>query len=281
MTDLRLNLLGDLEVLRDGAAMPLPPSKKTRALLAYLALNDRPFRREHLCELLWEVPDDPRGSLRWSLSKLRRLVDDAQRPRIQADRLQVSLDTSDMFIDVVALHDIAREPAGASIQDLEGAIALYRGNLVEGLDLSTFYDFHTWCVGQRERAAQSFAVILRVLIDRLAAEPERALLHARTLVGIDPYDEAARAALIRRLVALRRTDEAQQQYQLGKRLLKEIGVDATDVLYRALHGAPGSRPGGVDAPIASVPPVVASPSSDGALIGRDVDFRYCAMRTRP
>ena len=47
-------------------------------MLAYLALNRRTLRREHLCELLWEVPDDPRGSLRWSLSKLRQLVDDVE-----------------------------------------------------------------------------------------------------------------------------------------------------------------------------------------------------------
>src|SRR6188508_2305255 len=84
MSALELRFLGDLEVVRDGERLELPPSRKTRALLAYLALNRRSFRREHLCELLWEIPDDPRGSLRWSLSKLRRLVDDDDRPRLVA-----------------------------------------------------------------------------------------------------------------------------------------------------------------------------------------------------
>src|SRR5690606_24808202 len=68
MTDLELKFLGELEVLRGGQVLPLPPSRKTRALLAWLALNPKPFRREQLCELLWDIPDDPRGSLRWSLS---------------------------------------------------------------------------------------------------------------------------------------------------------------------------------------------------------------------
>ena len=72
MADLKMQLLGDLKVFRGEQELGLPPSKKTRALLAYLALNNRKFRREQLCELLWEVPDDPRGSLRWSLSKIRR-----------------------------------------------------------------------------------------------------------------------------------------------------------------------------------------------------------------
>src|SRR6185295_5548091 len=103
MPALELRFLGDLEVVRDGDRVALPPSRKTRALLAYLALNRRSFRREHLCELLWEAPDDPRGSLRWSLSKLRRLVDDRERCRLVADRLSIELDTADIEIDVAAL----------------------------------------------------------------------------------------------------------------------------------------------------------------------------------
>src|SRR5580765_1617618 len=100
MSGLELRFLGEFAVIRDGRPLALPPSKKTRALLAYLALNARPFRREHLCELLWEVPDDPRGSLRWSLSKLRRLVDADDCPRIVADRAHVGFDTADVAIDV-------------------------------------------------------------------------------------------------------------------------------------------------------------------------------------
>jgi DNA-binding SARP family transcriptional activator len=41
MTALELHFLGDFEVVRDGKPLPLPPSKKTRALLAYLSLNPR------------------------------------------------------------------------------------------------------------------------------------------------------------------------------------------------------------------------------------------------
>src|SRR5688572_32092541 len=108
MGSLALKFLGDLTIARDGEALELPPSRKTRSLLAYLALTGRAFRREHLCELLWEVPDDPRGSLRWSLSKLRRLVDDETRERIVADRLTVRFDGSDVAIDVAALTAIAQ-----------------------------------------------------------------------------------------------------------------------------------------------------------------------------
>jgi len=54
-----LDLVGPLALRREGQLVSLPSSRKTRALLAYLAIAKRPVRREHLCSLLWEVPDDP------------------------------------------------------------------------------------------------------------------------------------------------------------------------------------------------------------------------------
>ena len=76
---LEIRTLGGLAVIRDGESVTLPASRKTRALLAYLAVTARSHRRERLCELFWELPDDPRGALRWSLAKIRPLVDDAVR----------------------------------------------------------------------------------------------------------------------------------------------------------------------------------------------------------
>ena len=57
-TGLQLKLLGELEVVRDGVTVALPPSKKTRALLAYLVASGRAHRRERLCSLFWDLPDD-------------------------------------------------------------------------------------------------------------------------------------------------------------------------------------------------------------------------------
>ena len=88
---LEIRLLGKLEVLRGGGIVPLPPSKKTRALLAYLVSTTRPQSRAHLCELLWEGPDDPRAALRWSLTKIRPLLDEGGVTRLVTDRVFVSL----------------------------------------------------------------------------------------------------------------------------------------------------------------------------------------------
>ena len=182
MGSLALKFLGDLEIARGGERVELPPSRKTRALLAYLALSGRAFRREHLCELLWEIPDDPRGSLRWSLSKLRRLVDDETRERIVADRLAVRFDATDVAIDLTALAAIAQGNLDeAPLEELEAAAARYCSTPLEGLELPTFHDYSAWHMGERERATahqlRLLSTLLRAPRRRTAARVE----HARTL----------------------------------------------------------------------------------------------------
>ncbi|APE29602.1 hypothetical protein BOX17_00685 [Halomonas aestuarii] len=248
MNALTLNVLGDLEVVRDGRVLTLPPSKKTRALLAYLAVNGRPLCREHLCDLLWEMPDDPRGSLRWSLSKLRRVVDEPERPRIIADRLGAALDTDDLDIDLLALQGIQGEGLEQEdIERLERIADRYRGPFLQGLELPNFHDFHGWCLGERERALRAQTALLSALVTRLAEAPERALIHAHALVRLAPFDEDAHARLIRLLMVLNRPREAEQHFRLGQRLLDEAGIPSSGALLRArrataVHPATGPPP---------------------------------------
>jgi DNA-binding SARP family transcriptional activator len=271
MTEIALNYLGNFEVLKDGKPLSLPPSRKTRALLAFLSLNPKRYRRDYLCELLWEIPDDPRGSLRWSLSKLRRLIDEPDRPRIVADRTFVEIDPADAAIDVTQLRTLVAERlATASTEELEAAAAEFTGNFLEGLDLPNFHDFHAWCIAERDQVARDQAALLKALVARHQEEPAKALPYARRLVGISPYDEETRASLIRLLVRLNHTDEAEQQYQLGLRMLKEVGVAPAGSIHAARR-----RP--QPQPAAEAPPAV-PPESDvvsieqgSGLVGRDAE----------
>src|SRR5438552_18479198 len=89
---LQVSVLGKLAVLRHRTRLQLPPSKKTRALLAYLAVTARPHSRDRLCAMFWNVPVDPRAALRWSLSRLRPLVDEPDCRRLIADREKAGFD---------------------------------------------------------------------------------------------------------------------------------------------------------------------------------------------
>jgi DNA-binding SARP family transcriptional activator len=237
MSALALCFLGDLKVVRGADSQNLPPSKKTRALLAYLALNRRAFRREVLCELLWEIPDDPRGSLRWSLSKLRKLVDDDIHQRIVADRHQVAFDASDTHIDCQQLHALV----SPGIEDIDTerlvhAASQYMGGFLEGLELDKFHDFYLWCMTEREKIRQSQAALLTELCKRLC--PEDALPYARMLVSLKPDELPTHAQLIALLVKANYGQQAEQQYQQAKRVLAGYGIEDTTDLYRALLQKP-------------------------------------------
>src|SRR6516164_4868088 len=193
---LALRLLGEIEVVRGGQQLLLPASRKARALLIYLAVTRQPHRRERLCAMFWDLPDDPRGALRSSLSKLRPLVDTPDHRRILAERDAVRLDSADAEIDLFAVQGVLRRSAGqVSTEALEQTAALFRGEFAEGLDLTNCPDFHAWCVAERGEARRMRARILRALIERYAASPEAALVHGRMLARVDTTDSSAHIAL--------------------------------------------------------------------------------------
>src|SRR5258708_34370810 len=126
---IEIRLLGELEVQRDGKTVPLPPSKKTRVFVAYLVGSGRPQLRDRLCELLWDGRDDPRAELRWSLTKLRTLLDN----HLVADRERVEFRSDGVSVD---LHAFRRLING---NQLLAAAETVRGEFLEGLDLPGCY----------------------------------------------------------------------------------------------------------------------------------------------
>ncbi|MGZ8348665.1 MAG: alpha/beta fold hydrolase [Allosphingosinicella sp.] len=243
---LELRLLGEPTVLRDGKPCALPASRKTRALLAYLASSGRSHRREHLCTLLWDVPDDPKGALRWSLSKLRALVDEPDRPRLIADRDQVALDLEGVAVDLHALRAQAETDDLATLQALTEQC---RQPFCDGLDLARCEEFTSWCIAERENVRQLQVALLGRLADRLADRPAEAADALRLLVALDPLDESARTRLVETLARAGRHGEAEGQRAIALAALEDAGIEAPSALHRP-----------VEARAATPAPAAAAPS---------------------
>jgi DNA-binding SARP family transcriptional activator/predicted ATPase len=256
---LQIRLLGELELVRDGRAMALPASKKTRALLGYLAVEGRAALRERLCELLWEGPDDPRAQLRWSLSKLRPLLGDRS-VELSADRERIELRAPDANVDLRAVRRaVGREISSAPVELLRQAAAHFRGELLDGLDLPGCYRYQAWLEGERESARSLRVEVLQALSERLDAEPEEALKHARAWLAADPLGEAAHAQVVRCLAALGRRQEALKQIDACRELFaRELGSEPTGPLERARVDLNTRRP------VADPAAVSASPGAAGA-----------------
>ncbi len=225
-SELRIRLMGDLQVQRQGASVALPASKRTRALLGYLVATGTPQSRQVLCDLLWDGPDDPRAELRWCLTKLRPVLDDADAQRVQADRERVAFDPCGAAVDTAELRALlAAGLEHASVAALEQAAALAEGEFLAGLDLPACWRFHQWCLAAREAHATQRRQVLAALVQRLAAEPERALQPARALAAADPLSEPAHAAVVRLLAALGRTRDAQAHARQAEAMFRrELGI---------------------------------------------------------
>jgi RecA/RadA recombinase len=210
--------------------------------LAYLVLTGRPQRRSRLCSLLWDVADDPRGALRWSLSRLRPLVDEPGAMRIVTEGDTVAFRADGAEVDLFRVRAAAATGIERLDDDSLRAIAdAYRGELLEGLDLSEFDEYQAWCLAAREEARALQAKILRALCDRLRQQPETALPYARALVRIEPVDEQLRAQLVALLVGAGREAEARQQCRAGVRQLRELGAALTGALAAAERELSSSR----------------------------------------
>ncbi len=231
---LHVSVLGNLAVLRHRTRMQLPPSKKTRALLAYLAVTVRPHSRERLCAMFWNVPDDPRAALRWSLSHLRPLVDESDCRRLVADREKVGFDLGRAAVDILSLRSAARHGVDSISTDaLRQAVEALDGEFLEGLDLPDCQEFQNWCTGEREETRRLRVRLLTALVTRLEGAPDDALPHARALSLLEPANEAAQAMLVRLLRAAGRKGEAEEQLQRAQRGLEECNVVRTGALRQA------------------------------------------------
>ncbi len=238
---IQLNLLGTLSITVDGEAVALPNSRKTRGLLAYLAVTGRAERRDRLCELFWERPDDPRGALRWSLSKLRRLVDRPEQQNLIADRETVRLALPDEAIDFHRLRAIMREGTPDSATEVLRATVEDAGTFLEGLELSDCEAFNGWCIAQRESVRQWRVAVLNELTGR-DIDQEEAVSLARSWTMLEPYSVAAWERLIQLLDRNKRTQEANQQRVLAVRVLTEANAEIPLSLRRAPRAAPSPAP---------------------------------------
>lgn len=277
---LQVQVLGPLTVRRDGEQVRLPQSKKTRALLAYLAITGRSHRRDRLCSLLWDVADDPRGALRWSLSKIRPVVDSKAGRCLLADRDNVELKLARNSLDWRWVREeLAKGIDAISTDELKKLESVFEGELLEGLDLIDFDDFTAWCAAEREHARSAHSAVLRALVERLASTPSEALPFARELARIDPLDETTRGRLIQLLGLAGRRNEAKSQYESASRLLTELGtknpIGPIETAWAELsrRGDPSQDDG---LPVATITPAssepgLSSPESQDVFVGRKAE----------
>lgn len=217
---LRLQLFGEFHVTFKGEALNDGLSSRLKALLASLILQrGKPQSRQHLAFLLW--PDSSEGQAR---TNLRHLI----------HSLRHSLPAADDFlrVDSLALEwraepissDIAEFEEALTHENLEDAVALYRGDL-----LPSCYD--DWIVPERERLRLAFLQALEQLIQLHEGRQEynAAILLAQRLLQQDPLRETSYQRMMRLYALSGDRASVTRTFQICETVLqRELGVEPSE-----------------------------------------------------
>src|SRR5579872_678877 len=162
MARIRVSLLGHPLIERDGAAIQVD-TRKAIALLAYLVTENRPQSRDTLAALLWSEYDDrrARAALRRTLSTLRAaigddaLVADRRTAQVRSERLDLDVHRLREAMDRARRHGHAvREACAACLPALNEALAVARGDFLEGFAVRDAPEFDDWQLNQAQAVRQ-------------------------------------------------------------------------------------------------------------------------------
>ena len=229
---LEICTLGELTITRRGQSDAVPLSVKARALLVYLALAERPCRREFLAELLW-----PGRSQTQSLTNLRKLLVELRHqagPWLCIARDTVGLvapfwlDASELGLCVAQAERAAAEDrfSPERIAALEAAVALCRGDFLEGIDVESD-DFVAWATLERERLRFSIIEALDQLIEAHTRQKNvhSGMDYAARLIRLDPLREKTYRLTMRLLAGAGQREAAMHQFELCRESLQtELGI---------------------------------------------------------
>ena len=297
MSELKLHLLGSPRYELDGKPLRLK-LRKVEALLIYLSVTGKPYRREALIALLYPELDRERAfaNFRHTLSVLKSAVGEQY---LSVDPDSVALkDNGDVWIDVLEFRRLIEESSRTSDGDkgsenislLEEAAGLWGGEFLAGFSLDDCPDFEEWRFFEAEGLERDYASLLRRLVQHHSERGvyQKAAECGRKLVALDPLDESAHRSLMRlyglsgqRSAALRQYDqckavlkrELRREPEADTEALREA-ISAGDLTPDALSKAAVSSAGTRQAPALSTdilstagPPAGAPPEAGSAARG--------------
>jgi DNA-binding SARP family transcriptional activator/tetratricopeptide (TPR) repeat protein len=257
----RLRLIGQMEAWTVTSDNVLPAGRKTRALLAAIALaSPRPALRGRLAELLWSrrPEEQARASLRQEIHRLLEVLAPANTEILQVTRDHLSLRPGAVWVDVEeVMRATTAQPASLSLLD---------GELLEDL-IGIDPTFDMWLNGERERLRDRARGVAEALL-REQSEPDGTIPAAQRLLQIDRAHEGAWRALMRAHADQGERGMAIQAYDRCRAVLADL-LDAapsaeTQELLSEIRGPTGTRPPMRASPqLAPRPLMVSEPDDEG------------------
>ena len=211
----RLRLIGQMEACTLSSESVLPPGRKTRALLAIVALSQpRPVLRSRLAELLWSrrPEEQARASLRQEIHRLLEVLAPTGLEILTINRDSLALRPGLVWVDV---EEVLR---ASTLQP--GSLALMDSELLEELD-GVDPAFDVWLHAERERLRDRARSVGEALLAE-AQSPNAIIPVAQQLLGIDRAHEGAWRALMRSHAERGERGMAIQSYDRCRAVLADL-----------------------------------------------------------
>ena len=263
---MRLRLIGQMEAWTLNNESVLPPGRKTRALLAIVALSaPRPVLRSRLAELLWSrrPEEQARASLRQEIHRLLEVLTPLGQDILTINRDSLALRPGMVWVDV---DEVLRATTSHP-----GSLALLDSELLEELD-GVDPAFDVWLHAERERLRDRARNVAEALLNEQVA-PEALIPVAQQLLSIDRAHEGAWRSLMRAHAERGERGMAIQSYDRCRAVLADL-MDAvpspeTQALLAEIRSGKAVKPLAPPAPPAAEtrPEVRAQPARAGARVG--------------
>ncbi|MEO9629424.1 MAG: hypothetical protein ABJG14_03185 [Sulfitobacter sp.] len=222
---LDIRLLGPLRVTRNGMSVPLPKSRKLRALLAILVTEGQPVDRSRLCDLLWDLPNDPRAELRWHLSKLRKCIDAPKRPRIITFEDAIGIDLAGCSVDALELVELEKG-LPTTLPDLSVFADRYRETFLGDLDMPGTATL-IWLSSQRRRFSSASRAIAKALAKATPFDDPTFLRTIEQWLDLAPLEVEGHRMLLSYLMTHGRLAEAETHLRTTEELFFDEGLPLT------------------------------------------------------
>ena len=280
-----LSLFGSVSIEQSGEAVKGLRSRKALALLAYVAVHNKPLPRSHLAELFWPGEEEARGhaNLRWVLNHLNSLL-----PGALTIHRHAVLWGKSVACD---LHLFSQNVQRNSSVTLAAAAELYRGDFMAGFVLDGVPEFELWVAGERERWLQQAIQVVATLAHHASTQnnAQMAIRYLRRWLDLAPWHEEAHRRLIYWLAMTGQPSAALKQYLICQQVLAdELGVAPaaeTTALYdeiqrQGMHGKPLQLTMPAYQGVTSLLPLPAHnlPRQLNAVVGRERELAYIAAR---
>jgi TolB-like protein/DNA-binding SARP family transcriptional activator/Tfp pilus assembly protein PilF len=244
-----LKQLGNASLTRSGTPVNGRAAQGRRlALLAILAsARGRPTTRDKIIALLW--PESSTARARHQLSDTLYIL----RAGLGDDVILASGDELTLNADTV-ISDVVQFDRLIDDDDLEQAVEIYDGPLLDGFHLGDAPEFERWLDAERTRISQRYAAALEALASRSEGDGDftTAVKRWRRLAAHDPFSGRIALGLMRALEAAGDRAGALKHARVHAELLvQEFETEPdTDVVAFAerLRLSPPSRPAPEPAP---------------------------------